>query len=374
MNNQKQTSNGANKTKILFVIPRFSVGGAEKLLVHLLRVLDRQMYEPVLVTIFDEQKDSLADQVRIDRCFHFRGTWDFPAFLRLFSFVRKARFDVVVTHLFSANLLARVAAILGHVPVIISYEHNIYPNKRRWQIFMDWILSKWTSVIVVDSEAAKTFTAAQESIKLEKFETIYIPPLLDERPRRSPHALRAELGIERDAPIVLCVSRLVIDKGHRYLVEAAPHILAKHPRVHILIGGWGPLKESLETQAKALGVGKSVRLLGRVDGEEYLALADVYVDPSISTDLPIGIMEAMREKKAIVATSVGDIPIFVRDGVTGLIVPPGEPNALSTAICKLLDDEGMRIRFGRAAEEKVRGFSLEHYMRAFDTLIQKLRA
>lgn len=362
------------KIKILLVVPRFSVGGAEKLLAHFLRALDREKYEPVLVTIFDEQKDSIADQVRIDRCFHFRSTWDISAFFRLYSFIRKGHFNVVVTHLFSANLLARVAAILARVPVIVSYEHNIYPNKRRWQISADWFLAKKTSKIVVDSEAAKIFTARQESIPLEKFETIYIPPLLDERPRRSPQAVRAELGIERDAPIVLCVSRLVIDKGHRYLVEAAPHILAEHPRAHILIGGWGPLKESLETQAKALGVEKRVRLLGRVDGQEYLALADVYVDPSISTDLPIGIMEAMRESKAIVATSVGDIPIFVQDGMTGLIVLPGDASALSEAVAKLLDDRELRARYGSAAAEKVQGFSLEQYMRAFDSLIQKFRA
>lgn len=360
------------KTKILFVMPRFSVGGAEKLLVHFLRELDRNSYEPVLITIFSEQKDSLAEQARIDRCFRFRSTWDLPAFMRFYAFMRKEKFDVVVTHLFVANLLGRAAAILSGVKIIVSYEHNIYPNKKRWQILVDRMLAKRTSKIIVDSDAAKTFTAKQESIPLAKFATIYIPPLLDDCPRRTPEVIRKELDIEHYAPIVLCVSRLVVDKGHRYLIEAAPSILAKHPRVHILIGGWGPLEESLEAQAKELGVSEHVRLLGRVDGQEYLALADVYVDPSISTDLPIGIMEAMREGKAIVATSVGDIPTFIVDGTTGRSVPPADPTALSGAIVELLDDRKLRARLGKAAAEKVQEFSLKKYMDAFYSLIQKL--
>lgn len=360
------------KLKILFVIPRFSVGGAEKLLVRFLGAIDRETYEPTLVTIFDEQKDSCADQVHIDRCFRFRSTWDLAAFVRLYSYMRSGKFDMVVTHLFSANLLARAAAILAGVPTILSYEHNIYPNKSRWQIFMDWLLAKWTARIVVDSEAARVFTAKQEGIPLEKFTTIYIPPLHDEKPRKNPEALRKELGIPPQAPVVLCVSRLVVDKGHSYLVEAAPLILAKHPNAHMLIGGWGPLKESLEAKAKELRVDERVRLLGRIDGQEYLALADVYVDPSISTDLPIGIMEAMKEKKAIVATSVGDIPAFIADGTTGRLVLPRDPQALGKAISDLLDDPALRARLGDAAAARVRDLSLPTYMKQFDALVDEI--
>ncbi len=361
------------KKRILFVIPRFSVGGAEKLLVHFLREIDRERYEAVLVTIFDEQKDSLADEVQIDRCFHFRSTWDISAFFRLAAFVRKGEFDVVVTHLFTANLLARIAAILARTHVV-SYEHNIYPNKKRWQIFMDWLLAKWTDRIIVDSEAARVFTAKQEGIPLEKFTTLYIPPLFDDRPRRTQQQLRKELGIPADALVVLCVSRLVVDKGHCYLIDAAPSVLKAHPNAYIFIGGWGPLKESLEAQAKSLGVSERVRLLGRVDGQEMLQLACVYVDPSISTDLPVGIMEAMKEGKAIVATSVGDIPAFIEDGKTGRLVAPYDVQALAEAVNDLLDDAELRERLGSAAHDRVADLSLATYMKQFDSVIREITA
>ncbi len=359
--------------KILFSVPRFSVGGAEKFLIHHLSSIDREKYEVTLVTIFDEQKDSsCADQVHIDHCFRARSTWDFRAFLKMISYVKEGRFDAVVTHLFTANLLIRIAAIVARVPVIISYEHNIYPNKRYWQIVVDKILSWFTDRIIVDSDAAKTFTARQEYIPLRKFLTIIIPPLLDDRPRRSRDQVLSELGIPNDALIVVTVSRLVVDKGHKYLVAATPEVLKKYPNVYFLVGGWGPLKEELEAQVRRLNVGEHVRILGRVDGQEFTSIADLYVDPSISTDLPIGIMEAMTKGKAIVATMVGEIPNFVQDGKTGLIVPPANPLMLAAAIDRMLGDASLRKQYGAAARVKVDEYSLDNYMRTFDELIYAL--
>ena len=117
------------KIKILFAIGRFSVGGAEKLLVHQLSALNKERFTPSLITLFDEQKDTFADRVHIDECFQFRFVLDVRAFLKLYRYLRREKFDVVVTSLFSANLLVRIAAVFAKVLTIISYEHNIYPNK-----------------------------------------------------------------------------------------------------------------------------------------------------------------------------------------------------------------------------------------------------
>ena len=361
------------KINVLFSIPRFSVGGAEKFLVHHLASIDREKYDVTLITIFDEQQgSSCAEHVKIDECFYARSTWDIRALFKIFAYLRRGHFNVVVTHLFTANLLVRFAAILARVPVILSYEHNIYPNKRRWQIIVDKILSLWTDRIIVDSDAAKTFTAKQEYIPLKKFLTIIIPPLLDSRPRRSREEILSSLGIAPDNLIVVTVSRLVIDKGHKYLVEAVPHVLKKHRNAHFLIGGWGPLKENLEEQVQRLGLSGYVMILGRVDGQEFTSIADLYVDPSISTDLPVGIMEAMAKGKAIVATTVGEIPNFVQNEKTGLVVPPADPHALASAIESMLSDESLRIRCGLAAKQKVEEYSMENYMRTFDDMIYAL--
>jgi len=120
--------------------------------------------------------------------------------------MRKEKFDVVVASLFSANLIVRMIAVLIRVPVIISYEHNLYPNKHRWQIWMDWLLAKWTDNIIVDSEAVRVFTAKQEKISIEKFVTMYIPPLLNMTGARDSGVVRKELGIRGGAKIILTVN------------------------------------------------------------------------------------------------------------------------------------------------------------------------
>jgi len=355
--------------RILFAVPRMSVGGAEKLVVHQLRAIDRERFQPKLITLFPEQSDSLAEEVTIDRCFRFRSTLDIARLPALYRYLRQKRFDIVVTHLFSANLLVRIAAIFARVPIIVSYEHNIYPNKRRWQIFMDKLLSLKTDRIIVDSSAARIFTAKQEHIPLEKFVTLYIPPLLERRTPRGADDVRRELGIPSGHRTVLTVSRLVSDKGHTHLVDAAKKVLETYPKTIFLLVGWGPLHDALVEQAKRLGISEKVLLMGRLDIADALPLADVYADPSVSTDLPVAIMEAMREGKPIIASSVGDIPAFIEHERTGLLATPGNPHELARGIETLLSDAEFSARLGSAAREKVAAYSLERYMEEFENLI-----
>ncbi len=91
---------------------------------------------------------------------------------RLYRFIAKEDFDVIITNLFDANVILRIAAILARVPLIISYEHNIYKNKKRWQIFIDKILAKFTYKIFVGAPQVKAFLIKQEKIAEETRERI----------------------------------------------------------------------------------------------------------------------------------------------------------------------------------------------------------
>src|SRR3989344_1890278 len=225
--------NKNRKLKILFTIGRLSVGGAEKLLVKQLPVVSKEKFDPYLLTLFSEQKDSFVSEIILNsdhwKKLDFRSLFDPISWFRVFNFLRKEKFDAVITSLFSANLIVRILAILLRIPVIISYEHNLYPNKHRWQILMDWLLAKWTDKIIVDSEAVRQFTAKQENIPIDKFLLMHIPPLLDMIGARNPDLVRKELGLPPSAKIILTVSRLVEEKGHRYLVDAAKKVLEEIP-------------------------------------------------------------------------------------------------------------------------------------------------
>ena len=367
------------KLKILFAIGRLSVGGAEKLLVNQLLVVDKEKFDPYLLTLFPEKKEATFEEKIIladDRWkkLNFRSLFDLVAWFNLFKFLKKENFDAVVTALFSANLIVRVAAIITGIPVIIIHEHNIYEDKHRWQIWMDWVLSKWTDKIITDSDAAKYFTAKQENIPVEKFLTMYAPSFVDKSKGKNPGLIRKELGLPGDAKIILTISRLVIEKGHKYLIDAAKLVLKEFPDAYFLIVGWGPLEESLKLKVKSEKLESRVLFpglfLGKSDIENILPVADIFVDPSTRTDMPFSIMEALSFGKPVVSTTIGDIPIFVKNNETGFTVPPADSFKLAEKILILLRDGELREKMGKTGMEMVRPYTIKNYEKTLEDLVK----
>jgi len=153
------------------------------------------------------------------------------------------------------------------------------------------------------------------------------------------------------------VGRLGQEKGHQHLLKAATLV----PQATFVIAGEGPLRESLEAQAKQLGIDGRVKFLGhREDIQDLLAICDVFVLPSLSEGLPVSVLEAMAASKPVVASAVGGNKEVVIHGETGLLVPPADPTALATAIQSILSDPGFAARLAAAGNERVqKQFSAE---------------
>jgi phosphatidyl-myo-inositol dimannoside synthase len=183
-----------------------------------------------------------------------------------------------------------------------------------------------------------------------------------EVPDERVHALREELELA-DAPMLVTASRIVERKGHDTIIRALPQLLQLFPDLAWVVTGDGPMAEQLSSQAQALGVADSVRLLGRVDRAclaTLYAAADLYVMPSrpvrgkLAEGLGLAYLEAAAAGTPSVATNFGGIPDAVVDGETGLLVEPDDPYALAGAISELLGDDERRSAMGRAARERVR--------------------
>jgi glycosyltransferase involved in cell wall biosynthesis len=167
-----------------------------------------------------------------------------------------------------------------------------------------------------------------------------------------PAAARARLGAPPGAVLVLGLGRLVEKKGFRHLVEAAALV----PGVHVALAGDGDLRSELEAQATRAGA--PVRLLGALERAavaEALGAADIVVVPSVvdragNVDgLPNVLLEAMSAGRAVIASRVAGIPDVIEDGVTGVLVPPGDAPALAAAMRRLAADPAERRRLGDAA-------------------------
>jgi glycosyltransferase involved in cell wall biosynthesis len=150
------------------------------------------------------------------------------------------------------------------------------------------------------------------------------------------------------------VARLVPQKGHRVLVEAAPKIVARHPDVHFVVVGEGELREELEAAAPP---GRFLFTGQREDVPELLASFDAFALPSFFEGLCYAVIEAQAAGVPVVATPVGGVRENVVDGETGVVVPPGDANALAAAINRLLDDPQEAKRLADEARRRV----LERY-------------
>jgi len=175
-------------------------------------------------------------------------------------------------------------------------------------------------------------------------------------------AVRAELGLPPDTPLIVTFSRLVYKKGLTYLLEALPRILERQPRAVLAIAGYGDLRAELERRAAELGVASSVRFPGQIERQRaasYIGAADVYAVPSIRDQkgnvdgLPNALLEGMAAARPIVASRVAGIPDVIVDGVHGLLVPERDPGALAGAVARLLGDRDLARRLGAAARRRV---------------------
>jgi glycosyltransferase involved in cell wall biosynthesis len=172
-------------------------------------------------------------------------------------------------------------------------------------------------------------------------------------------AVRAELGLDDGAPLVLGLGRLVAKKGFGTLLAAWPEVLAHHPQATLAIVGYGDLRAELEAQAARLGLAGSVRFAGQLESQRaaaYLAAADVFALPIVREGvdgLPNVLLEAMGAGLPVVASLVAGVPDVIDDGVHGLLVAERDPDALAAAIVRLLDDRKLAAALGAAARSRI---------------------
>ncbi len=166
---------------------------------------------------------------------------------------------------------------------------------------------------------------------------------------------RETLGLE--GPTILFVGRLVPEKGVQVLLRAMPAVLERHPAARCLIAGRGPFHETLTALARELGVAERVRFLGFVDEARKQALlhgATVVVVPSLYEPFGIIALEAMAAGTPVIASATGGLAEIVDHRLTGIMVPPGDPDALAEAIGEVLTHETLAQGLGARAALKVR--------------------
>ena len=161
----------------------------------------------------------------------------------------------------------------------------------------------------------------------------------------------------RTTPVLLCPARLAPIKGHRELLEAAARLVARGVRFELWLAGEGPERAAIERRIDERGLGERVRLLGTVPHAELLGMyrdrrADCVVLPSLHEGLSVALVEAMAYGVPVVATAVGGVPELLEKGA-GVLVPPGDADALTEALARVLGSPALRAELAQAGRRRV---------------------
>ena len=373
------------RARVLILTVGSGMGGAERLIRMTAPRLQAAGYDVTVATLKEERGAIAADLREAGVPFvSFGGRWKYDPrpVLRLRRALVAGRFDILHAHLFLANVAARAAGRAAGVPVIITSHHDTDVWMRAPHRLVERVTSGWSDLVVTCSEAVRRYAIERHRLSAARVRTlrnaIEVPMALPGAEARA--AVRRDLGAGADEILIATLGRLdEPKKGLATFLEAAARVAAAEPRARFCLVGEGPARTALERRARELRLEGRLSLAGeRRDVFQILSGVDVFVQPSLWEGFGLTVIEAMAAARPVVASRVGGVPEVLRDGIDGLLVPPGDPHALAQAILRLARDPDLAARLGaagraRACSEFGIDGLVEATMRIYDELLEARR-
>ncbi len=341
--------------KILLLTTHLGTGGIGIYTVNLARYLKREGVDVTVVSSGGDLEGALAaDKVPhvamdIKTKFEF-GAKVWKALPRLTDLIRGG-YQLVHAQTRVAQVLAQVSGKVTGIP-FVSTCHGFFKHRR----LSRRLFPCWGEKTIAISKSVRRHLLEDFRLRPDRVVLVYNGIELERYfpgPSDKDRALMRSIGVREGATIVGTVGRLSPVKGFKYLVDAFKDVVSRDPRVQLVIVGEGPEKNALEAQVRRLGITDRVLFASHYAPlERYLSIFDVFCLPSISEGLGFSLMEAMAAGRACIASDVGGISELISNGENGVLVPPGDPRALSAAISDLVANTGLRRRLAENAGEK----------------------
>ncbi|HUT25988.1 MAG TPA: glycosyltransferase, partial [Sumerlaeia bacterium] len=378
--------------RVVHLIHGTHLGGAEEMAANLCGALSPDRYQGRVVCLGEgETVKARLDQrgVAWDKA-AMRSKTDLAVVLRLIERLRAARVDLLHTHTSRTNLVGRLASRLTALPVVstvhtaVARDINDFGRSNRVNAWIERLTRGWSACFVSVSRRN-----ARELVDrgMDPARVVHIPNgvEIDTRaaaPEETKRLAREAMGVDlRAVRVVGILASLRPRKGAEYLLRAVAQLASEFPRIRLLVVGSAEWVESvdylqtLKDLATDLGIAERVTFTGhRDDAAAMLSLMEVYVLPSLYGEgLPLSILEAMAQGKPVVATATEGNDELVRDGETGLLVPPGDATALAQAVATLLRDPARARAMGKRGRELVRThFSIAQMARRYEAVYDRV--
>jgi len=360
------------KLNLLVLASGLWIGGAEVVIAHLARNIDRRRFNVTIAhlcsrgQIGDELAREGLDVVAVTEAVE--GRVEYFTFLKLAKLMRERRIDVVHTHTTQGLVDAVLCKLLmPRLKVVHTFHFGNYPHTRASIRWMERLFGRAANRLfavgkVQRAQVQKLYRFRESSIGT-MWNGVNAPAAGDADQFRATH------GIGRDTILIGTIATLIDQKGLPDLMRVARRILDAGHDARFVICGEGEMRGELERLRRELGLDGKVILAGWVKNAAQVALPafDVFYQPSLWEAMSVVLLEAMAVGKPIVATRVGEAPVFIEDGVDGLLVEPRDVEGQARALLRLIGDPALRERMAGAARRKwQQSFTVEHMTRAYE--------
>ena len=360
--------------RILFLTTSMPVGGAETLLMNLVRRLDRERFAPEIACLKEPGPlgELLADEMPVHSHL-LTSKFDLRILPRLWRLMRSRKIDAVVTVGAGDKMFwGRLAAKLAGVPVIMSALHSTgWPDSVGR---LNRLLTPLTDAFIGVADAHAEHLAKYEKFPRDKVHTVYNGIDTEVFLPGEGSEQRRELGIPADAPVVGILAALRPEKNHELFLNGAKQITQQFPNAHFVLIGDGQRRPTLEALVTELGIAETTHFLGsRSDVAEILPAINVVALTSHNEASPVSILEALSCGVPVVSVRVGSVPETVLPGQTGELFEPGDLDGFVAATLDLLQNPSKSKAMGIQGRQHVIGnCSLDAMVQGYESLIDRI--
>ncbi|MDQ3348930.1 MAG: glycosyltransferase [Acidobacteriota bacterium] len=351
--------------------------GVKRLFSWMIPRFDPARFDVSLVSLRRKDlSEETLESFGVDITYLHKSKFDPATLTALLKVIDRKKIDVLHLHGYGATTFGRMAGAMRRLPTIL-HEHANLTDTPWFQKVADAALEPVTDIALAVSRSTADFVVNARRIPERKVKVVYLGVPLEEFSRpRSPEDIRSareELGIAPGDFAAGTVTRLHESKGNSYLVDAARQVLNARPQAKFFVVGEGPLRQPLEQQARALGIGERFIFAGFArDIPRVVSAFDLSVFPSLWEGTPLTVFEALAMGKPIVATDADGLTDVLTHEGDALIVARRDPAALAHAIVRAIDEPATRARLGAAAQAAGAQYDIAAFVRKMEQLYELL--
>jgi len=341
--------------------------------------IDQDRYEVSICAYYGNDGEDLESRTAVQvHTLNAKGRLDLGAWVKVYRVIRQDNIDIVHTHHHLTGLIGRIMNIGSGKPIVHSFGNEFSKFSLAARFLHALTMPLVDAVICVSESVWKSFGPLMRFLSRNKSYIIYngIDPSRVQAIEVDVQRERERLGVRGGEFLIGTVGRLIPQKDQKTLINAVGQVTESHPHVKLVIVGAGKCERELKELAKSKGMEDIVHFTGRVERERVFRILhalDLFVMTSLWEGFSVAVLEAMAVGKPIILTDIPSFNEAIEDGISGIIVPVQDTNALANAITYVMDNPYRAKAMGLAAKERLEEkFSIDRTAREYEELYMRL--